>query len=75
MRAATRGDGVRGDDVTPNVRTARTLPLKIEPRFSRLEVRGEIYISKSDFAKLNQQIEEEGREPLANPRNAAAGST
>jgi DNA ligase (NAD+) len=74
VRGATRGDGVRGDDVTPNVRTVRTLPLKIERRFKRLEVRGEIYISKSDFARFNEQLEEAGQEPLANPRNAAAGS-
>lgn len=73
-RAATRGDGVRGDDVTPNVRTVRALPLKLDTELKRLEVRGEIYISKKDFEKLNQQIEEEGREPLANPRNAAAGA-
>jgi DNA ligase (NAD+) len=74
VRAATRGDGVRGDDVTPNVRTVRSLPLRIATKFRKLEVRGEIYISKTDFAKINQQIEEEGEEPLANPRNAAAGS-
>jgi DNA ligase (NAD+) len=73
-RGATRGDGARGDDVTPNVRTVRALPLKIEPRFERLEVRGEIYIAKSDFAKYNQSLEEAGLEPLANPRNAAAGA-
>jgi len=73
-RGATRGDGVRGDDVTPNVRTVRALPLKVEPRFKRLEVRGEIYISKSDFARFNEQLEEAGEEALANPRNAAAGS-
>lgn len=73
-RGATRGDGVRGDDVTPNVRTVRSLPLKIEPRFRRLNIRGEIYIAKPDFAKLNQEIEESGQPPLANPRNAAAGS-
>src|SRR5687768_12647243 len=48
IRAATRGDGVRGDDVTSNVRTVRSLPLKIKPRQKRIEVRGEIYISKSD---------------------------
>src|SRR5439155_23937687 len=52
-RAATRGDGVRGDDVTPNVRTVRALPLKIPSQLKRLEVRGEIYISKTDFARLN----------------------
>jgi DNA ligase (NAD+) len=73
-RGATRGDGVRGDDVTPNVRTVRALPLKIESRFKRLEVRGEIYLSKSDFARFNEQLEEAGEEALANPRNAAAGS-
>jgi DNA ligase (NAD+) len=74
VRAATRGDGARGDDVTPNVRTVRSLPLKIPADHRRLEVRGEIYISKSDFAKLNQAADEAGEEPLANPRNAAAGS-
>jgi len=72
VRGATRGDGVRGDDVTPNVRTVRNLPLKIDPKVKRLEVRGEIYISKRDFAKLNDGLDEEER--LANPRNAAAGS-
>src|SRR4051812_14092820 len=49
-RAATRGDGVHGDDVTVNVRTVRSLPLKIDRKYKRLEVRGEIYISKTDFA-------------------------
>ena len=73
VRGATRGDGVRGDDVTPNVRTVRALPLKLESKHDRLEVRGEIYIAKRDFVKLNQAIEEAGHEPLANPRNAAAG--
>jgi DNA ligase (NAD+) len=72
VRAATRGDGVRGDDVTRNVRTIRNLPLKIDPKIKRLEVRGEIYISKRDFEKLNEGLDEE--EKLANPRNAAAGS-
>lgn len=73
-RGATRGDGVRGDDVTPNVRTVRSLPLKIDSKLKRLEVRGEIYISKADFAKHNEQLELDGQEPLANPRNAAAGA-
>jgi DNA ligase (NAD+) len=71
VRGATRGDGVRGDDVTVNVRTVRNLPLKLNEPVS-LEVRGEIYISKRDFAKLNEGLDEE--EQLANPRNAAAGS-
>jgi len=73
-RAATRGDGVRGDDVTVNVRTVRALPLKIETKFKRVEVRGEIYISAADFKILNDQLEEAGQPVLANPRNAAAGS-
>jgi DNA ligase (NAD+) len=73
-RAATRGDGVRGDDVTVNVRTVRALPLKIETKFKRVEVRGEIYISAADFQILNTQLEESGQPVLANPRNAAAGS-
>ncbi len=75
VRAATRGDGVRGDDVTPNVRTVRVLPLKIDAKkVKRLEVRGEIYITKRDFLKLNEELEEAGQEPLANARNAAAGA-
>jgi DNA ligase (NAD+) len=74
VRGATRGDGVRGDDVTPNVRTVRVLPLKIDPKIARLEVRGEIFISKRDFVRLNDELEEAGLEPLANPRNAAAGA-
>ncbi len=73
-RAATRGDGVRGDDVTPNIRTVRALPLRVDTKIKRLEVRGEVYIAKSDFAKHNARLEEEGQEPLANPRNAAAGA-
>src|SRR5258708_30480549 len=73
-RAATRGDGVRGDDVTVNARTVRNLPLKIDRKYKRLEVRGEIYISEKDFAKLNQEIQDAGLPALANPRNAASGS-
>jgi DNA ligase (NAD+) len=71
-RGATRGDGVRGDDVTPNVRTVRALPLKIETKRKRVEVRGEIYIAKSDFLKINEGLDEEER--FANPRNTAAGT-
>ena len=71
-RAATRGDGVRGDEVTPNIRTVRALPLRVDTKIKRLEVRGEVYISKKDFEKLNEGLDEE--EQLANPRNAAAGS-
>ncbi len=77
--ASTRGDGQVGEDVTPNVRTIDTVPLRLRehPEFSipeRLEVRGEVLISKEDFAKLNQERERQGLSPFANPRNAAAGS-
>jgi DNA ligase (NAD+) len=73
VQAATRGDGVRGDDVTPNVRTVRVLPLRLPEKID-LEVRGEVYINKRDFVKINEAIEEAGHEPLANARNAAAGA-
>lgn len=73
VRGATRGDGVHGDDVTPNVRTIRALPLHLDEPVT-VEVRGEIYISKKDFARHNESLEEAGLEPLANPRNAAAGA-
>jgi len=73
-RGATRGDGARGDDVTPNVRTVRSLPLVLDTKIKRLEVRGEIYISKRDFAKYNESLEEAGLEPHANPRNSGAGA-
>lgn len=69
---ATRGDGVRGDDVTPNVRTVRNLPLRIDPAIELLQLRGEIYIGKRDFLAINEGLDEE--EKLANPRNAAAGA-
>ncbi len=73
-RAATRGDGSRGDEVTANVRTIRSLPLRIESGFDLLQVRGEVFLARKQFARLNAQKEEEGEPPLANPRNAAAGS-
>lgn len=74
LRGATRGDGVRGDDVTSNIRTVRDLPLSIPKKVGNLEVRGEIYIDKKQFARMNRQKEEEGEAQLANPRNTAAGS-
>lgn len=74
-RAATRGNGTVGDDVTANVRTIRSVPLSLGAGApDRLEVRGEIYMSREGFLKLNAREEEAGREPFANPRNAAAGS-
>jgi len=69
----TRGDGYSGEDITQNLRTIRQIPLKLPENLS-LEVRGEVYISKKDFEKLNRQREEEGLMVFANPRNAAAGS-
>lgn len=75
VRAATRGNGVVGDDVTANVRTIRSIPLVLPPDAPvRLEVRGEVYMTREGFVKLNAREEEAGREPFANPRNAAAGS-
>jgi DNA ligase (NAD+) len=76
IRAATRGDGSRGEEVTQNVRTIKNVPLKLRdsdyPSF--LEVRGEVVILKKDFVKLNQQQQTKGEKIFANPRNAAAGS-
>ena len=74
--AATRGDGRTGEDITANVRTIRSVPLRllgedIPPRF---EVRGEIYISKGDFEAFNERAREKGERTLVNPRNGAAGS-
>jgi DNA ligase (NAD+) len=74
VRAATRGDGYRGDDVTANVRTVRTLPLGLSAGIETLRARGEIYMDKRRFETLNREKEEAGQAPLANPRNAAAGS-
>lgn len=73
LRGATRGDGETGEDVTENVKTIRSVPLIIEHK-QPLEVRGEVFLSKAQFSKLNEQQERMGKEPFANPRNAAAGS-
>ena len=74
VRGATRGDGVTGENVTENLRTVRSLPLRIENAPERLIVRGEVYMAKSVFEELNAQREISGEPLLANPRNAAAGS-
>ena len=75
VRGATRGDGTTGEDVTPNVRTIRVLPLRLPEGAPRLlEVRGEVYLGKSAFRALNAAREEAGEPLFANPRNAAAGS-
>ena len=74
VRGATRGDGIIGENVTENLRTVRSLPLRIENAPERLIVRGEVYMSKAVFEELNTQREINGEQLLANPRNAAAGS-
>ncbi len=72
---ATRGDGVRGDDITGNLKTIRSLPLKLLGKPPAvIEVRGEVFMGKAGFAKLNEERKAQGEEPFANPRNAAAGS-
>lgn len=75
-QAATRGDGSTGEDVTVNIRTIRSLPLKLRTDHppALLDVRGEVLMFKSDFAKLNQRQRDAGQKEFANPRNAAAGS-
>jgi DNA ligase (NAD+) len=74
VRAATRGDGLVGDDVTDNVRTIRSLPMVLDDAPSSLEVRGEVYMSRSGFAELNASRRAAGETEFANPRNATAGS-
>ena len=74
VRGATRGDGVVGEDITTNVKTVRSIPLRLNKAVPKLSVRGEGYMPKASFARLNQEREEEGQLAFANPRNAAAGS-
>lgn len=83
VRAATRGDGTTGEDVSLNVRTIKDVPMHLSEaalahmgadRGTPIEVRGEVYMPKGSFARLNAEADAEGREPFANPRNAAAGS-
>jgi DNA ligase (NAD+) len=76
VRGATRGDGVRGEDVTSNVRTIRAIPLKLkgESPVGRIEVRGEVYLPRKAFEQINKEQEEAGEPPFQNPRNTAAGT-
>lgn len=73
-RGSTRGDGFIGEDITENLRTIRTIPLKINEKLPFLEVRGEVYMPRKSFAALVAEQEERGEQPAKNPRNAAAGS-
>jgi len=75
VRAVTRGDGTTGDDVTANIRTIKSIPLRLTNNPPEiLEVRGEIYMTRKGFAALNEERQDAGLEPFANPRNACAGS-
>jgi DNA ligase (NAD+) len=77
VRGATRGDGRVGEEITPNLRTIRSLPKMLRGRLAEaeeVEVRGEVYLPRAEFEKLNRALEEAGEPTFANPRNAAAGS-
>lgn len=77
VRGATRGDGVHGDDITPNIRQIRTIPLTAafsEHGLQTVEIRGEVLINKSNFKRFNEALIAQGSAPLANPRNAASGT-
>ena len=73
VRGATRGNGLVGEDVTENLKTIKTIPMELNEKIN-ITVRGEVFISKKDFEKMNKKREEEGEELFANARNAAAGS-
>ncbi|MEA2014927.1 MAG: NAD-dependent DNA ligase LigA, partial [Thermodesulfobacteriota bacterium] len=79
ISGSTRGDGFQGEDITQNLKTISSIPLRINhtkgnPPPDRIEIRGEVYIGKEEFKRLNRLRENEGEQPFANPRNAAAGS-
>ncbi len=76
VRGATRGDGTTGEDVTPNLRTVRAIPLRLheDPPGDRLEVRGEVFMPRGAFAALNEQLEKDGKPLYANARNTTAGT-
>ncbi|ASP27881.1 NAD-dependent DNA ligase [Spiroplasma corruscae] len=74
VKGVTRGDGIQGEDVTFNVRTIRSIPLTITDNSDYFEVRGEVFLSKKEFHRINAERKEQGEEIFANPRNAAAGT-
>ena len=80
VRGSTRGDGIIGEDITQNLKTIEAIPLRLEVRSSKFEVprrlvvRGEVFLSKKEFARINREQKKEGKKEYANPRNIAAGS-
>ncbi len=74
VRGSTRGDGFIGEDVTVNLKTIKSIPLSLKTKIPYIEVRGEVFMQKKDFEKLNEYQEKTEQSPFANPRNAAAGS-
>lgn len=74
IRGSTRGDGAVGEDITENLMTIKTLPMTLSKKIPFLEVRGEVYMSKENFARLVKKQEDDGQKTFKNPRNAAAGS-
>lgn len=74
VRGSTRGDGLVGENVTQNLKTVNSIPLSLRENVASIEVRGEVFMSKSDFMKINEEQEALEQQPFANPRNAAAGS-
>lgn len=77
IQAITRGNGVEGDDITLNIRTIRSLPLQLEPtspKLNTIEIRGEVYMPRKGFEKMNEERIARGEDPFANPRNSTAGS-
>lgn len=74
VRGSTRGDGITGEDVTQNLKTIRTIPLTLKDKIPYLEVRGEVFLSRDNFEKINAVLEASQQQLFANPRNAAAGS-
>lgn len=74
VAGATRGDGTTGDDVLPNVKTISTLPHKLKSAPDHVEVRGEVYLSRSQFERINAELEMQGEKTFANPRNCASGT-